>query len=80
MVYFLGCVYVNHIYDNPGYFTCECTNFDNPCLSNGNCEVEVRCPDAQGEPTGIHLYELNFPKSNNLSINLYYILATIYYQ
>ena len=51
----LACLDVNHINDNPGYFTCDCVDSNNPCLADGVCVVEERCPKSDGKSTGIHV-------------------------
>ena len=45
---YLGYTYVNHIYDNPGYLTCDYVPVDDPCLIGGECIPEPRCPDQDG--------------------------------
>ena len=50
----LACLDVNHINDNPGHFTCDCVDSDDPCLADGGCVVEERCPESDGQSTGIH--------------------------
>ena len=53
----LGCSNVNHVNDNVGYFTCDCVSFNNPCLEEGgDCVLEERCPESDGESSGIHPY------------------------
>ena len=54
---FLDYVYVNHIYDNPGYFTCDIVVSDDPCLTDQQCELENKCPESDGERTGIYVHE-----------------------
>ena len=49
----LACVNVNHIYDNPGYYTCDCVASNDQCLIDEHCEVEEKCPESNGQPTGI---------------------------
>ena len=51
----LACLDVNHINDNPGYFTCDCVDSNDPCLAEGGCVVEERCPESDGQTTGIHV-------------------------
>ena len=66
---FLDCVNVNHIEDNPGYITCECiySNTDlEYCLDNELCVRDERCPESDGQPTGIQVYDLNLSKYNNV--------------
>ena len=60
---FLDCVYVNHIHDNPGYITCDCIYSDTDnCLDNEHCVRDERCPESDGQPAGIHVYDLDFSK------------------
>ena len=56
---FLDYVYVNHIYDNPGYFTCDIVVSNDPCLTDQQCELENKCPESDGERTGIYVHESN---------------------
>ena len=51
--FLLGFVYVNHIYDRPGYFTCERVPSNDPCLSDRVCELENECPRSNGRRSGI---------------------------
>ena len=51
----LACFDVNHINDNPGHFTCDCVDSNNPCLADGGCVLEERCPESDGQSTGIHV-------------------------
>jgi len=44
------CVDVNHINDNPGFYTCSCVDPDDDCLSNGECVAESACPASNGQP------------------------------
>merc|ERR1719242_1370251 len=32
-----SCEDVNHIHDNPGFYTCDCVAPDDPCLSDEDC-------------------------------------------
>merc|ERR1712083_46524 len=47
-----GCVWVNHIFDRPGFYTCECVPENFPCLYDGHCFKEWRCPSVHGQPGG----------------------------
>ena len=40
-------MYVNHIYDRPGYFTCERVPSNDRCLTDQVCEVEKTEPVCQ---------------------------------
>ena len=51
----LGCSDVNHVNNQPGHFSCDCVSFNNPCLEeDGGCVLEERCPESDGESSGIH--------------------------
>ena len=52
-------IYVNHIYDRPGYLTCDCVSSNDPCLTDQQCELENKCPESDGERTGIYVHESN---------------------
>merc|ERR1712154_745153 len=43
------CEDVNHINDNPGYYTCDCVELDDPCLTDEVCVPEENCPDMDGQ-------------------------------
>ena len=47
----LACVNVNHIYDRPGYLTCERVPSNDPCLTDQVCEIENMCPGSDGLST-----------------------------
>merc|ERR1712012_641683 len=32
-----GLVWMNHIYDNPGFYTCEQLPVNDPCVGDGHC-------------------------------------------
>ena len=51
----LACLDVNHINDNPGHFTCDCVDSNDACLADGGCVLEERCPESDGQSTGIHV-------------------------
>ena len=77
----LGCSDVNHVNNQPGHFSCDCVSFNNPCLEeDGGCVLEERCPESDGESSGIHWHE--FHKLNYLSLktdqNCIYILLNFY--
>lgn len=43
------CMDVNHINDNPGFYTCDCVAPSDPCLADGECVPEAMCPDNDGQ-------------------------------
>ena len=53
-------VYVNHIYDRPGYLTCERVPSNDPCLSDRVCELENECPRSNGRRSGIFVHDIIF--------------------
>ena len=53
----LACVNVNHIYDRPGYLTCERVPSNDPCLTNQVCEIENMCPGSDGLCTDCAAYQ-----------------------
>ena len=53
-VFFIACLNVNHIHDNPGHYTCDCVDYSDPCLADGSCVTEERCPESDGKSTGIN--------------------------
>ena len=62
LLLFLGvCVQVNHINDNPGYYTCQCVVESDQCLSDGECVREDNCPSKHMEAD--HGKDLNLKKS-----------------
>merc|ERR1712038_643753 len=44
------CVWVNHVYDNPGELTCECPPNYDPCFADGQCVLEPACETATNAP------------------------------
>ena len=50
-------VYVNHIYDRPGYLTCERVPSNDPCLADQVCEIEKMCPGSDGLCTDCAAYQ-----------------------
>ena len=46
-------VWVNYVYDNPGYYTCEEVAVNDPCLTEGVCFAEPNCPAMDGAPIGM---------------------------
>merc|ERR1719394_1811915 len=44
-----SCVNVNHIYDNPGFYTCECVDPNESCIYSGDCVAEDACPSSDGQ-------------------------------
>ena len=52
-VYSLACLDVNHVNDNPGHYSCDCVESSDPCLADGGCVLEARCPESDGDSTGI---------------------------
>ena len=46
IAYNVDCVHVNHIYDNPGFLTCDCVEPSDQCLKDGQCTREPRCVNA----------------------------------
>merc|ERR1719354_1488408 len=46
------CVPVNNVEDNPGYYTCDCVDYNDECLSDGGCVVEMACPGVDGQAMG----------------------------
>lgn len=44
-------VWVTHVADNPGFFTCALVDDDDGCLEDGECVREAGCPDVDGERT-----------------------------
>ena len=62
-VYFIACLNVNHIHDNPGHYTCDCVDSSDPCFADAGCVVEERCPESDGKSTGTNLPNIsNFLK------------------
>ena len=53
-VYSLACLDVNHVNDNPGHYSCDCVESSDPCFADGGCVLEARCPESDGDSTGIH--------------------------
>ena len=47
-----GCVWVNHVNDNPGQRTCECVDPADACRRNGNCPDEPACDPANAAGAG----------------------------
>jgi len=43
-----SCIPVNHINDNPGYYTCDCVDPTDPCIADGVCRPESMCPSIDG--------------------------------
>lgn len=43
------CMDVNHINDNPGFYTCDCVAPSDPCLADGECVPEAMCPGTDGQ-------------------------------
>ena len=52
-VYSLACLDVNHVNDNPGHYSCDCVESSDPCFADGGCVLEARCPESDGDSTGI---------------------------
>merc|ERR1719464_428957 len=58
-----GCdgVHVNHVFDNPGFYTCDCVDANDQCLLDAQCVVEPNCPTMDGQSTatigcdGVHV-------------------------
>ena len=50
MCLLLDCVNVNHIHDNPEYFTCDCVDPNDQCLEDEQCVPEKLCPEFDGKP------------------------------
>jgi len=44
-----ACVDVNHIYDKPGYYTCDCVDPSDACLEDEVCVREAACPTKDGQ-------------------------------
>jgi hypothetical protein len=57
----LGCVQVNHISDKPGYYSCDCLAPSDPCLLDGECVREDKCPSKDNQAI----------VSTNGSVNIY---------
>ena len=56
-VYSLACLDVNHVNDNPGHYSCDCVESSDPCFADGGCVLEARCPESDGDSTGIQTQE-----------------------
>lgn len=41
-------VYVNHMYDNPGFYSCDYVPDNDMCLAEGQCVIEELCPEVNG--------------------------------
>ena len=39
----------NHIDDKLGFYTCDCVDENDQCLIDGQCVVELNCPDMNGK-------------------------------
>ena len=50
--YFTDCVNVNQVYDNPGYYSCECVPASDGCISSGSCVKTTDCPSKNGQKIG----------------------------
>ena len=67
-------MYVNHIYDRPGYFTCERVPSNDRCLTDQVCELENKCPGANGRRTGIYEHDMLF---NVLILDMQFRVANL---
>jgi len=50
-----GCKNVNRLYEEPGYYTCECRNPNHPCFSDGTCFDEYNCPEMHRRSTDLNV-------------------------
>ena len=67
-VFFIDCLNVNHIHDNPGHYTCDCVDSSDPCFADAGCVVEERCPESDGKSTGTNLPNISsFLKKKGVS-------------
>ena len=77
-VFFIACLNVNHIHDNPGHYTCDCVDSSDPCFADAGCVVEERCPESDGKSTGTNLPNIsNFLKKKREYLVHFLILRFI---